>query len=586
MTQGDGPQVAARGVPAIQLVAVAIFVCFILAQGISAPFQNDAEPQSAEWIVSVVRDGNWFNPRDYYGFLDRKPPLYYWLSALASKATGGTVDETRARVVSVAAATVIAVEVLAWTASEIGLAEGWLALLFILGIYGFCSRASLALTDMLMAALLMSAWLVAYPIFGGGASRARICAAGGLLGLGIVTKGPVVLILAVFAGLLFVAFERGRTRPLMRSAWPWQIVAIAATVGAIWYTPWLVIGGPHEVRIFLHENFGHFAPASLGGTGEASRPFWYITARLIGGANPLILLMPATLAGFATGEVSTRQRKPLVFQASLVAAVVIFFSVASAKRDDYILPALPGVAILSAAAFGMREPTGGYPGGAKIRDGVSALIGFAALLAVALALATARNNPQPTLQSSDAALMAILERGIATWSLPFMIFLGIAAVAAVAALVFLVRRSTILVGAMIGVISLAGVVLIDTFVRPELARTRSYKTFIAQIRERIDGHPLFVVHDADFELAFYYGALVPPLLFKKSLPPAIRNEPAAPSEGYLIAQDRDLNMLPNSYRQRIRLIERSKISGGEGPPALYVIEPTRPGLKSEGGMGR
>lgn len=436
---------------------------------------------------------------------------------------------------------------------------------------------------MLMVALLMSAWLAAYPLFVSGASSARICAAGGLLGLGVITKGPVVLILAVFAGLLFVAFER--TRPLLRSAWPWQIVAIAAAIGAIWYTPWLVIGGRHEVRIFLHENFGHFAPASMGGTGEASRPFWYVTARLVGGANPLILLMPATLAGFATGEVSTRQRKPLVFQASLVAAVVIFFSFASAKRDDYILPALPGVAILSAAAFGMKEPTGGYPGGAKIRDGVSALIGFAALLAVALALATARRNPQLTLQSSDAALMTILEGGIATRSPPFMIFLGLAAVAAVAAFVFLAKGSTILVGAMIGVISFAGVFLIDTFVRPELARTRSYKAFVAQIRERIDGHPLFVVHDADFELAFYYGALVPPLVFKQSHPAAI-TEPAAPSGGYLIARDVDLNMLPDSYRQRIRLIERSSISGGEGPPALYVIEPSRPGLKSDAGIVR
>jgi 4-amino-4-deoxy-L-arabinose transferase-like glycosyltransferase len=478
------------------------------------------------------------------------------------------------------------VEVLAWTASEIGVTQGWLALLFILGIYGFCSRATLALTDMLMVALLMSAWLVAYPIFEGGASSARICAAGGLLGLGVVTKGPVVLILAVFAGLLYVAFERDRTRPLLRSAWPWQIVAIALTIGAIWYAPWLVIGGRPEVRIFLHENFGHFAPASLGGTGEASRPFWDIAARLIGGANPLILLMPATLAGFATGEVPNRQRRPLVFQASLVAAVVIFFSVAGAKRDDYILPALPGVAILSAAAFGMKDLTGGYPGGAKIRDGVSALIGFAALLAVALALATARRNPQLTLQSSDAALMTILERGIATRSPPFMILLGISAVAAVAAFVFLVGRSTVLVGAMIGVISFAGVLLMDTFVRPELARVRSYKSFVAQIRGRIDGHPLFVVHDPDFELAFYYGAPVPPLVFEKDLPPAVSKELAAPSGGYLIARDRDLAMLPDSYRMRIRLVERSNILGGEGPPALYVIEPATTGLKRDGGIAR
>ena len=282
MTPGDRPQVAARGVPAIQLVTAAIVVFLVLAQGISAPFQKDAEPQSAQWIVSVVRDGNWFNPHDYYGFVDRKPPLYYWLSALVSEATGGKVDETRARIVSVIAATVIAVEILAWTSSEVGVAQGWLALLFILGIYGFSSRATLALTDMLMVALLMSAWLVAYPMFEGVVSGARICAAGVLLGLGVVTKGPVVLILAAGAGLLFVVFERHHRPPLQRGTWPWQIVAIAGTIGVFWYAPWLIIGGPREVRIFLHENFGHLVPASLGGTGEASRPFWYITARLIG----------------------------------------------------------------------------------------------------------------------------------------------------------------------------------------------------------------------------------------------------------------------------------------------------------------
>src|SRR5215831_18443230 len=123
MTQAEGPQVAVRGVPAIQLVGAALLVFVVLTQGVSAPFQKDVEPQSAEWIVSVVRDGNWFSPRDYYGLVDRKPPLYYWLSALASKATGGRVDETRARIVSVVAATLIAVEILAWTSSEIGVAE-------------------------------------------------------------------------------------------------------------------------------------------------------------------------------------------------------------------------------------------------------------------------------------------------------------------------------------------------------------------------------------------------------------------------------------------------------------------------------
>jgi 4-amino-4-deoxy-L-arabinose transferase-like glycosyltransferase len=561
-----------------------------LVQGIGAPFQKDAEPQSAEWIISVAHDGHWLFPRDYYGFVDRKPPLYYWLSAIAARSGGGTVDEGRARIVSVLSATVIAVEVLVWTVSEIGLAQGCLAFLFILGIYGFSSRATLALTDMLMVALLMSAWLVIYPMFAGRVvSRSRVVAAGLLLGFGIITKGPVVLVLVALAITIFAILGGDGLRATCSSAWAWRVVLIGVAVGACWYLPWLLVGGRRELEIFLNENLGHFAPTGLGGTGEASRPFWYPTARLIGGANPLILLVPATLAGFATGEVSAPQRRPLLFQASLVAAVIVFFSLANAKRDDYILPALPGVAILSAAAFGMKEPARGFAGGARIRDGVCGLIAFATLLAVALALVTARKSPDLSLQSSDAALMTILERGIGARSAPFMLLLAVSALAAVGAFVLLFRGSIGLVGAMIGVISLAGVTLMDAVVRPELAWARSYKSFVAEIRGRIDGHPLFVMHDADFELAFYYGGAVPPLVYGKRLPPVYGGRPPAPppdASFYLLARDSELAMLPESYRDRLRAIARSSLTGREGSPVLYLIEPLKLGLNTGWGTAR
>ena len=61
-----------------------MFAFVVLVQGISAPFQKDAEPQSAEWIQSIVRDGHWLIPHDAYGYTDRKPPLFYWLSALVA----------------------------------------------------------------------------------------------------------------------------------------------------------------------------------------------------------------------------------------------------------------------------------------------------------------------------------------------------------------------------------------------------------------------------------------------------------------------------------------------------------------------
>ena len=146
------------------LAIAALFAFIILAQGISAPFQKDAEPQSAEWIQSIVRDGHWLIPHDAYGYTDRKPPLFYWLSAVIADATGRTVDEVRARAVSVVAGTALAAAVLAWTVANVGASEGWLAFILILGTYGFASRATEALTDMLLTFLLFAAYSAIYPL--------------------------------------------------------------------------------------------------------------------------------------------------------------------------------------------------------------------------------------------------------------------------------------------------------------------------------------------------------------------------------------------------------------------------------------
>ena len=105
------------------------------------------------------------------------------------------------------------------------------------------------------------------------------------------------------------------------------------------------------MRIIFAENFGHFMPAKLGGTGESYRPFYYIAARLLGGAFPMtLLILPAALA-FYTGEISAEKRRAVIYQISMSLAVLLFFSIASVKRDDYILPALPGIAILCASVF-------------------------------------------------------------------------------------------------------------------------------------------------------------------------------------------------------------------------------------------
>ena len=239
-------------------------------QGISAPFQKDAEPQSAEWIQSIVRDGHWLIPHDAYGYTDRKPPLFYWLSAIVADATGGNVDEVRARAVSVIAGTALATAMLAWTVANVGASEGWLAFLLILGTYGFASRATEALTDMLLTFLLFTAYSAIYPLLDkppAESSRRKIFV-GVILGLGILAKGPVAVVLCALAASIYLLIERRNPFALLRERWPWQVAAIAVAIGAVWYVPAAIVGGHKIVRIIFAENFGHFMPA---GSAERAR---------------------------------------------------------------------------------------------------------------------------------------------------------------------------------------------------------------------------------------------------------------------------------------------------------------------------
>jgi 4-amino-4-deoxy-L-arabinose transferase-like glycosyltransferase len=568
---------------AIAAIAFALAAA-ILARGISAPFQKDAEPQSAQWIADIVQNGDWLLPHDYYGFVDRKPPLFYWLSAIVAKASGGRVDETRARTVSLIAGAALAAEVMAWSAAAFGAGCGWVAFAFLLGMYGFASRAGTALTDMLMTCLIFSAYLVLMPRLDGSATWRRTAIAGILLGLAILTKGPVAIVLIGLAVFLYMLLIRANPFTLALRGWPWAMLAIAVAIAAAWYVPAFAAGrGSDLTGVFIDENFGHFMPASMGGTGEAARPVYYILMRLIGGALPLSLLLPALATALAGGGFTAQARRPVMFQLALALAVVLLFSAASAKRDDYILPALPPLAILFTALF--TEVAKG-PGLARytsiLRDAAAALIAIAIPAAIIGLLAFMRMGGGLggfglRLQSSDASYAAIFAYGLARMPLSFAIFTAAILTGAALALVALWRRRTLASGAGIAVICIATATLWTGVLRPAEARTRSLGAFAAEVKGRVGGAPLYVAFD-DMEFSWYYGRGVP------ALPRSIaRSGLSAGAKAYLVARPPELARLPPNVRRGLTSVIQSQVLGGGGPPALYEITGPAPDGGLNGG---
>src|SRR5258708_6544994 len=301
-----------------RMIAALAIALALLGQGIATPFVKDAEPQSAQWIVDIVQNGRWMLPLDYYGLVDRKPPLFYWLSAALTKASGGHVDETRARSVSLIAGAILAVLVLEWTAATLGLATGWLAFFFVIGSYAFASRATTALTDMLMSLMLFAVYCVIYPALEVGPigmSRWRIAGAGLLLGLAILTKGPVVIVLLGLAVAIFLLVMRRNPFKMIIQAWPWVMLITAAVLASGWYIPAFAAGRTNDLAgVFVSENFGHFLPAAMGGTGEAARPFYSIAMGPPGGAPPLTPLRARRGIAFGRNPLPAPARRPLLFK--------------------------------------------------------------------------------------------------------------------------------------------------------------------------------------------------------------------------------------------------------------------------------
>jgi 4-amino-4-deoxy-L-arabinose transferase-like glycosyltransferase len=614
-----GPNPFATGSPfrILQIALAFVIAVVLLGQGIKASFIKDAEPQSAQWIADVVNHGNWLLPRDYYGLVDPKPPLFYWLSAIVVKVTGGKIDEVRARAVSLVAGAALAAEVMAWTAARLGTSGGWLAFAFLLGTYGFAARATVALTDMLLTFLLFSTYLVMMPQLAAASaifpadSRGREASAsaspnrgpgkdavsgwpwrtmnaGLLLGLAILTKGPLALALLGLAIVIYLLSVHANPLSLLGRAWPWGMLAISLAIACLWYLPAFVVGrGADFGKVFFHENLGHFLPASAGGTGEAARPVYYIALRIVGGSFPLSLLIPAV--AISCREYAVTPRRDLLYQLSMALAVIVMFSLASAKRDDYILPAFPSLAILLAAQFIRNDDAERRTGRLVtfVRDAAVAGPAVAILLALIATLLLKGDGGSRlldlSLTSSDKSYAAIVLSGVTHLKPAFLCLGSLAVLGAMASLAGVCYKRPSISGAGFGLLCLAGSTLWIGTVKPIEASTRNIAGFAASVRAETGNAQVYAARP-DPEMAWYYGRGMPviPRVIAVSGPPPGR-------EIYFVARPHDLALLAPSVREHMTLTIQSKVQGAGGPPALYLLgssqDPAR-ALKLGPGMKR
>ncbi|WP_395608839.1 ArnT family glycosyltransferase [Pseudomonas sp. B22129] len=314
------------------------------------PLMDTSEARYAEIARKMLVTDDWITPMfDHNVPFWGKPPLSFWLQALSMKAFG--ISEFSSRFSSWLLHVASCLLIVRFAAQERSLQVGLTAAI----IYSTCALGFLSsgavLTD---SALAFSLLLAHLGLWRGLMHADRSWALAGFigLGLGLLAKGPLVLVLITLPATLWLALT-GYWRRLLGLPWltgtaltlgialPWYWLAEQKTPGFLEY----FIAGEHFSRYVISKWQG-----DLYGSAHAE-PLTMIWGHLLGALMPWALFLPVlvTLRKQIKG-----QREYIIFVLAWAVSTPLFFTMSSNILWTYVLPALPAWALLLADAICQR----------------------------------------------------------------------------------------------------------------------------------------------------------------------------------------------------------------------------------------
>jgi 4-amino-4-deoxy-L-arabinose transferase-like glycosyltransferase len=177
-----------------------------------------------------------------------------------------------------------------------------------------------------------------------------------LLGLAVLTKGPVAVVLAALTWLTFAWFQAD-PGGVLGSLRPLRGLALTTLVAL----PWYVLALGHEGEPFWRSFFGyHNFQRFAGVVNNHHQPWWFFAPVLVVAslpATPMLLLgLGRTLGPLSWPKRWSRgsglQQPPPIslarFATCWLLAILLFFSIAATKLPSYWLPATPAAALVVA----------------------------------------------------------------------------------------------------------------------------------------------------------------------------------------------------------------------------------------------
>lgn len=288
----------------------------------------------------MIASNDWLVPTQYGHSYANKPILYVWAVAGPS-ALAGEVSTWTIRLPSALALVLCAWAAAAWAFARTGSrAVGHAAGLLVATTFFVNEMGRVGRPDMLATAFAtLGAMLLDRTILGKGSPRDPLWA-GLALGAGILSKGPVVLLIP--AALVLLPRATIPLRERVRRARPATVLLLALAAVSLWLVPAAISGGTEWTKRLVVDQVAR----RVEGTANHMEAPWYYLATLPQSAlpwTPVLLLAPFAF-------VSKRTRAHLGDGAHVAAAgiALLVLSLVPTKEVRYASIAIPAFAVAAA----------------------------------------------------------------------------------------------------------------------------------------------------------------------------------------------------------------------------------------------
>lgn len=308
----------------------------------------------------MVQSGDWITPT-YNGVVRYdKPILFYWLMAVPYKFFG--IHEFSARFPSALAATILAPVLFLFIRRFRDDREAFGgAITLVLSAYFFVYSHA-AVTDMSLALFTGLSLMAFFRSVAVHEHEDRYRAAFYVFSaLAFLTKGLIGVLFPFGIVIVYQVAVQGWKG--LERIWSPIGAALFLVVALPWYAAQLMINGKEFIdQFFIKHHFLRYTGVISGHRG----PVYYYLPALVIGLFPWIAFLPSGIAqAWTDWKVIRKERGSAghsvrLFALIWAAFIVLFFSFSTTKLPNYILPALPAVALLVSSGMNTGERSRKY----------------------------------------------------------------------------------------------------------------------------------------------------------------------------------------------------------------------------------